>query len=70
MTTTESQTSKILRHLEAGGTLTPYDALTKFGTLRLAARIKDLKDTGYRIKSQLVQFRNGKRASQYSLARR
>jgi hypothetical protein len=68
MTTTESQNSKILRHLESGGTLTPYDALTKFGTLRLAARIKNLKDLGYRIHGEMVSFRNGKRAAQYRLA--
>ena len=65
--TTESQNSRILRHLEAGGTLTPYDALTKFGTLRLAARIKNLKDMGYRIHADMVSFRNGKKCAVYTL---
>ena len=44
-----SQNKLILQHLEEGHTLTPLGALEAFGTLRLAARINDLKNQGHTI---------------------
>ena len=39
----------ILEALQRGETLTPIDALKRFGCFRLGARIWDLKDKGYQI---------------------
>jgi hypothetical protein len=46
-----SQSLKILAHLKTGKTLTPIQALNKWGCFRLAARIHNLKSMGYRIVS-------------------
>ena len=46
---TESQNYKILQWMREKGPITPLDALSKFGCMRLAARIKDLRDKGYSI---------------------
>jgi hypothetical protein len=45
---------KILAHLERGGSLTPYSAYNLFKTLRLAARIHELRRRGIRIKDDRV----------------
>ena len=44
-----TQCEQILKHLQTRGTLTPIDALNEYGCFRLAARIKDLRDSGYDI---------------------
>lgn len=63
----EAQASRILRHLEAGKSITPLDALQKWGCFRLGARIWDLKRMGYRINKRMVAFTNGKRCASYSM---
>lgn len=68
MTVTETQNSRVLRHLEAGKAITPLEALEKWGIFRLGARVWDLKQMGYRIRSQLVTNAHGKRFARYSLA--
>jgi hypothetical protein len=50
----ESQNKQILSYLQAGHRLTPLDALYKFGSLRLSARIYDLKRQGVAITSDLI----------------
>ena len=50
-----SQTSAILAHLQSGATLTPLEALDRFGCLRLGARIDDLRKLGHRIETRRVQ---------------
>jgi hypothetical protein len=49
------QRLQILRHLAKGKTLTPLEALAKFGTLRLSGRILELKAEGWPIKSRMVR---------------
>ena len=49
---------EILRRLEAGQALTTLDAERAFGCRRLAARIKDLRDEGYPIKTKMVEVKN------------
>lgn len=44
-----SQTTQILQALERGETLTPIDALNRFGCFRLGARVYDLRKMGYNI---------------------
>lgn len=64
----QSQNAAIRRHLEAGNSITPLEALDKFNCLRLGARIYNLiHDYGMAIKTELVA-ENGKRFARYSLA--
>lgn len=62
----ESQTVLIRKHLESGKTITPLEALSRYGCLRLGARIYDLKQDGLPVKTEIK--RNGrKRFAEYSL---
>lgn len=61
-----SQTARILAHLKSGRPLTPLEALRRFGSFRLGARICELREAGYRIRTRLVK-RNGKRVAEYRL---
>jgi hypothetical protein len=60
----ESQNKKIKAHLESGKPITALQALNEFGCLRLAARIKDLKDSGMIIDKVMVT-ENSKRFAVY-----
>lgn len=61
-----SQNEQIRQHLEAGNTITPLEALSLFGCLRLGARIHNLKAAGMAIYSRLIE-QNGKRFAEYSI---
>ena len=45
----------VLSALRAGDRITPRDALQRFGTMRLGARIYDLKAMGYAIKMEMLR---------------
>lgn len=62
-----AQKKKILKHLERGWGITPITALQKYGCFRLAARIKDLRDEGYNIKT--VPSKDGKQFATYKLSK-
>ena len=57
-----SQNDKILAHLKTGKTINPQQALKKFGCMRLASRINNLKHKGHKIKSVMVYKGNVKYA--------
>ena len=63
---TNSQNKLILKHLQDGLTITPIEALKMFDSLRLAARISDLKTAGHNIITEMISS-NGKRFARYSL---
>ena len=65
---TESQNRAISNYLKGGGKLTGLEALQKFGTMRLPARVHDLKVLGLDIVDEWV-VRNSKRVKQYYLAK-
>lgn len=44
-----SQKTQVLKHLQSKKSLTPLEGLRKYGTLRLAAIIFNLKDEGHNI---------------------
>ncbi len=44
-----TQKNQILKALRDGDTLTPLDALRRFGCMRLAARIQELRQDGLSI---------------------
>ena len=60
-----SQKLKILSHLKRGP-LTPYVALDRYGCMRLAARIEELRNDGHRIETEYAAV-NGKRFARYHL---
>lgn len=62
-----TQTEQVLEMLRSGP-VTPVDALD-IGCFRLAARIKDLRDDGYEIHSDLCKTESGSRYAQYTLAK-
>lgn len=62
-----SQKNRILAFLLNGNTLTPLEALTKFGSFRLAARINELRNEGFIIDSKSIETINGSIVSQYEL---
>ena len=65
----ESQNKQIKAWLESGKSLTPLEAINLFNSLRLGARVFDLKNNyGMNIKTEMVEA-NGKRFARYSLAR-
>lgn len=63
-----SQAALILGYLEAGNTITPLEALEKFGCFRLASRINDLKNEGHAIDGEMIELDNGKRVKRYRMA--
>jgi hypothetical protein len=65
-TNTKNQTNRILRYLRTGRGITAISALSRFGCMRLAARIEELRDAGIRVQSRMLR-RNGKRVACYSL---
>lgn len=63
-----SQTDRILTHLKRS-TITPTQALNKYGCFRLAARIKDLRDSGHQIETEM-QRKGDKTYARYRLVSR
>ena len=63
----KSQNERILAHLKSGKPITALYALTHFQCMRLASRINELKDRGFKIRSRLIELDNGKHVSSYSL---
>ena len=59
-----TQNDMILAALRRGEHLSPLDALRRFGCLRLAARVDDLKRAGHRIQTAMV-VNGGKRFATY-----
>ena len=64
-----SQHAQLLRYLQEGGTLTPLQALEKFGCLALSQRMGELRREGHPIVSEIIRLSNGKRVAQYQLVR-
>lgn len=64
-----SQQTQVLNHLKKEP-LTPLVALRKYGTLRLAALIFNLRDEGHNINTKIVNVgskKNPKFVAEYSL---
>ena len=63
-----TQSDLILRLLhERPEGITAMDALQEAGSLRLAARISDLRGAGYHIEAEMVTVGYGKRVARYRL---
>lgn len=62
-----SQCQDIFEHLKRQS-ITPIEALNKFGCFRLASRINDLRKMGHNIITQTVR-KNGKKFARYVLVK-
>lgn len=61
-----SQEAKILNHLKTYGRITPLEALERYQCFRLAARIADLRGSGYQIHTNIIH-KNNKQFAEYEL---
>ena len=59
-----SQNQEILNHLMKGKSITALEAIEKYGVMRLAARICDLRDRQYMISKVMIEH-NKKRFAKY-----
>ena len=65
----ESQKAKILSWLQSGYSITPMVALKKFNCFRLGARVKNLRDKGYEIITDMIEDKKtNKRYASYRLS--
>jgi len=65
-----TQKSKVRAHLQSGQSITPIDALERYGCFRLAAIIHTLKnDYGMDIKTELIKNKYGTKYGKYTLAK-
>lgn len=62
----KSQNEIVLAHLESGRSLSPLEALERYGIFRLGGRVFELKKQGVSIVTKMVT-KNGKRFAEYSL---
>lgn len=53
-----TQSERILRHLQEGGTLTQAEAFLEYGVGRLSSRICELRRAGYPIRREFVTRKN------------
>ncbi len=64
--TTDSQRIRILRFMMKGFIITPLNAFTEFGSLRLSERIREIEAEGWPVERKRVNVR-GKRVMSYYL---
>ena len=64
--TQKTQIDHLKAHLEGGRTITPLEAFGLYGMFRLAARIKELRDLGWDISTEIRHDPNGKVYAVYS----
>lgn len=62
-----SQKARIKAWLQAGNSITPLEALSRFGCLRLSAIVFDLKKDGMDIATEIIKTESGKRVAEYKL---
>lgn len=62
-----SKKDLILDHLVSGKPITAFEALSKYGSLRLASRIYDLRADGYNIESKPKRVESGAIVSEYRI---
>ena len=63
----QTQNGKILLHLLEGNSITPIEALKKFGCFRLGARIFELRKQGFIIDTIQVDNGKGNKFAKYTL---
>lgn len=64
-----TQEAAILHWLRGGNRITPLEALQRFGTLRLGARIYDLRREGHKIATDRVKTPSGAVVASYRIVK-
>lgn len=64
----KSQLDMIKAHLKSGRSITPLEAFGLYNVFRLAARIKELRDKGWNIETEIKEDITGKKYGEYKLA--
>lgn len=64
-----TQCNMIADYLQKGYSITSLEALEKFGCLRLASRVHDLKERGLNIGKKIITLPNKKRVCEYFLVK-
>ena len=54
----DTQNKCVLDHMRQHGQITPLDALKEYGIMRLGARIFNLKQDGFDIKTEMIEVKN------------
>lgn len=62
-----SQKNQILAYLLTGKSLTQLEALYKFGCMRLASRINDLRNDGWGVLTESIKLNSGKIVACYRM---
>ena len=62
----KTQNENVKGWLKSGKTISPLQALNKFGIFRLASRISDLKNEGLRIEKKMI-YEHPVKYAQYKL---
>lgn len=62
-----TQKGKILKHLRKGRTLTPMEALELCGTMRLGARVFELREMGWKIETKHKRVNKHTTVAEYKL---
>jgi len=66
-----NQCELILKYMKEHGSITPTEALNHCGSMRLSARIHDLRQLGHNIKMELITVKTARgvktQVSRYSL---
>ena len=64
------QTKMVLRHLREHGSITSREALRAYGCDRLAARVWEVRQAGYRVEKTMEAQQDGAHFARYFLARK
>ncbi|QTX32863.1 hypothetical protein KAR29_02775 [Aminithiophilus ramosus] len=67
MSRTKNQRQKVLGWLRDGRSLTSLEALSRFGCLRLASRIAELKKMGFPVEKEMISVESGAHVARYFL---
>lgn len=49
-----SQAGKVLEHMKERGGITPLEAMQRYGVMRLASRVHDLRRAGHDVKVETI----------------
>lgn len=60
-----SQRNEILMHIKEHGSINPLMALERYGCMRLAARVSELRQGGHKIETRMKKSHNNKVYAEY-----
>lgn len=63
----KSQKDAIYNHLKSGKSITPIEALNRYGSFRLGAIIHKLRREGYEIETKYITNKYGNKFAEYKM---